>query len=289
MDIDEDKFRSLALDFIKRWNCKQDGECFFTHSSLIWPVTRSSEKLILKIVKPDDDEAHAGEILEFYDGHGAVKLNKSQDNVQLLERVATDNMPSLENMVLHGQDDDATHIICNVIEQLHSISGSESQLNHLIPFRSRSDTMRKHVEEGRVEPEDRPIFNIAERLCEDLIAETQDMQMPLHGDVHHFNIMHSAERGWLAIDPKGIYGPRVYEYANLLCNPYGCKNVVADVKRMARQTKIVSERAALDVQLLYQFTFLHACQCMAWSLYDPDKTYWRACVLTAAKLANIKI
>ncbi|MFN8561663.1 MAG: aminoglycoside phosphotransferase family protein [Anaerolineae bacterium] len=42
----------------------------------------------------------------------------------------------------------------------------------------------------------------------------------LHGDIHHMNIRHSAARGWLAFDPKGVVGERTYDCANTLCNPF---------------------------------------------------------------------
>ena len=31
-------------------------------------------------------------------------------------------------------------------------------------------------------------------------------QMLLHGDLHHWNILSDADRGWMAIDPKGVIG-----------------------------------------------------------------------------------
>ncbi len=41
----------------------------------------------------------------------------------------------------------------------------------------------------------------------------------LHGDIHHGNVLDFGPRGWLAIDPKGLYGERVFDYANIFCNP----------------------------------------------------------------------
>ncbi len=40
----------------------------------------------------------------------------------------------------------------------------------------------------------------------------------LHGDLHHENILLDATRGWLAIDPKGVIGPRVMECGRYLHN-----------------------------------------------------------------------
>ncbi len=35
---------------------------------------------------------------------------------------------------------------------------------------------------------------------------------PLHGDIHHNNILDFGARGWLAIDPKRLIGDRAFDY-----------------------------------------------------------------------------
>jgi streptomycin 6-kinase len=40
----------------------------------------------------------------------------------------------------------------------------------------------------------------------------------LHGDLHHENILLDEERGWVAIDPKGVVGPRLMECGRYLHN-----------------------------------------------------------------------
>lgn len=285
--LDKETYLPVARAYLARWHCLPDGEPFVTPSSLLWPVTSNGDALMLKIVDPDDDEAHAADILRLFNGHGAVRLIRAEATATLLERlVSNGETPTLEDVVLCGQDDKATHIICDVIEKLHAAAANCRPPSTLIPLRNRSDEMCRHVVEGRVKPHERPMFQIADDVCSELVVETKDSVMPLHGDVHHFNILPS-ERGWLAIDPKGILGPRAYEYANTLCNPCLHTEIVADPKRMARQARIICERASLDKDLLLGFTFLHAMQCAAWSLSAPDQSYWMACGRTAAKLADI--
>jgi streptomycin 6-kinase len=36
----------------------------------------------------------------------------------------------------------------------------------------------------------------------------------LHGDLHHDNVLDFGRRGWLAIDPHGLFGERGFDYAN---------------------------------------------------------------------------
>jgi hypothetical protein len=54
------------------------------------------------------------------------------------------------------------------------------------------------------------------RACSSAITS---QMMRLHGDIHHDNILDFGRRGWLAIDPKRLFGERGFDYANLFCNP----------------------------------------------------------------------
>lgn len=287
---DRQALTSTALRFATLWDCTRDGDAFSTLAGLVWPVERAGQKLMLKVVNSDDDEVHAAEILRYFDGNGAIRLIESEENVLLAERaVNSSNQPTLEKMVLEGQDDAATTIICDVIARLHFARPGSERPAHLIPFGQRSDDMHKHMGEGRVALGDRPMVQLACDLSEDLMVETNDAETPLHGDIHHFNVLWDDHRGWLAIDPKGILGPRVYEYANALCNPCLRKSIVADSKRMGRQASIIAERADLDTKMLLKYSFLHATQVAAWSLSQPDQEYWLACGRTAARLAGVSI
>jgi streptomycin 6-kinase len=66
----------------------------------------------------------------------------------------------------------------------------------------------------------------------------------LHGDIHHGNILDAGQRGWLAIDPKGLIAERGFDFANMFCNP-DLKTAVAP-RRLARQASVVAEAADLD-------------------------------------------
>ena len=244
---------------------------------------------MLKVVEPTDDEAHSAAALEFFRGHGAVKVLAQDRNALLLERIISADDCALERMVLAGRDDEATRIICEVVGKLHSASEERAAPPTAIPFRQRSLSLRSVLEKNQLRPKDRPIFQLADDVFEELAQQPASREIFLHGDIHHFNILKSPDRGWLAIDPKGILGPRIYDYANTLCNPYGHERIVADTNRMERQAAIISEIANLDKKLLFQFTFLHAMIASAWSIKEPDLPYWLACAKTAANLAGFKL
>ena len=74
------------------------------------------------------------------------------------------------------------------------------------------------------------------------LLETAREQRPLHGDIHHGNVLDFGERGWQVIDPKRLYGERGYDYANLFTNP-DAKTAQAP-GRFERQLEIMSPPAA---------------------------------------------
>lgn len=62
------------------------------------------------------------------------------------------------------------------------------------------------------------ILQLAQDLFEQLRQSTCQ-QVLLHGDLHHDNILLDQQRGWLAIDPKGMVGDPACQAARLLRNP----------------------------------------------------------------------
>lgn len=51
-----------------------------------------------------------------------------------------------------------------------------------------------------------------------LFVDIEDEAWLLHGDLHHENLLADEHRGWIAIDPKGVIGPRVMECGRFLHN-----------------------------------------------------------------------
>lgn len=56
------------------------------------------------------------------------------------------------------------------------------------------------------------------RRAEDLFAAIDSESWFLHGDLHHENLLWDEDRGWIAIDPKGVIGSRLMECGRFLHN-----------------------------------------------------------------------
>ncbi len=101
----------------------------------------------------------------------------------------------------------------------------------------------------------------------------------LHGDLHHNNVLLDATRGWLAIDPKGLFGERVYDVANLICNPWPHGRVVLDPKRALRCAEIYGRRLCLYPRRIMAFATAHAGLASSWAIVEGgDPGHWLSCV-----------
>ncbi len=259
------------LDHCERWNLHPIAECFETHSSILQQVrTADGELAFLKISKPGSDEERSGSLLEWFDGRGSVKLLRHEGEALLLEGV--DGMP-LSTIVDGGNDCEATEILCEVVSQLHEArTAPPPQLVTLERW------FRPLLEFDDL---DNALGMAAVKLAKHLISTT-DVTKPLHGDIHHDNILHHSERGWLAIDPKGLIGDPHYEFANTFLNPMDQSETVRDVTRVNMLADIIAERISLNRDRLLAFAFCHAVLSALWSGGDRDHSWAMAEIIQQA-------
>ncbi|MHA1570346.1 MAG: aminoglycoside phosphotransferase family protein, partial [Alphaproteobacteria bacterium] len=126
--------------------------------------------------------------------------------------------------------------------------------------------------------------------CADMarkLLASEGEKVPLHGDLHHGNVLDAGPRGWLAIDPKALLGDRAYDVANLLRNPEPHGALVHNQDRMNRLARFYARRLGLEVQRVLGFAFAHAGLAARWDLEDGDNpTYSFKCVDTLAPLTD---
>lgn len=96
-------------------------------------------------------------------------------------------------------------------------------------------------------------------------------------------------RGWLAVDPKGLWGERTYEVANLLGNPWPHGEIVHSSERMQRMAELYAGRLGMDTGRVLAFALAHAGLAASWDLDDgSDPTYRLKCAEVLAPLVVIK-
>jgi streptomycin 6-kinase len=244
------------IPYMQRWQLQPDGQAFETHSSLLMPVRYQGAAAMLKIAR-EQEEKFGGLLMCWWQGEGAAQVLAWHQDGILLERAQ--GRLSLAQMVRDGEDRQATAILCQVVARLHAPRAEP--LPELIPldqwFNSLWPAAQAHG----------GMLRLSATVAAELLTSPRE-QTVLHGDIHHDNVLDFAERGWLAIDPKRLYGERAFDYANIFCNPnYG---IATDPDIFLCRVDQVCRLAGLERQRLLQWILAWAGLSAAWFMEDGE-------------------
>jgi len=247
--------------YLRRWALRPDGAPIRSHAGCLLPVRRDGQPLMLK-VSHEIDERQGAVLMRWWDGEGAARVIEADEDAILLERATGDR--SLAAMARNGRDDEATAILCDVAAVLHQPRGKP--LPDLIPLQ---------VWFAELEPVARSVGGILTRSA--AVARAR-LAAPceccvLHGDLHHGNVLDFGPRGWLAIDPKRLYGDRAFDYANIFCNPDmddAAVPVATRPERFAARLQIVSARSGIEPRRLLEWIIAWTGLSAAWIIADGD-------------------
>jgi streptomycin 6-kinase len=246
-------------DYLTKWQLSNPQLLTQTVTSHIYRVTHDTETVVLKVLAASETEEQTGALaLRYFAGHGAVRLLAYDEGAHLLEYAAGDELVTL---VERGQDETATRIITQVIQELHSVPQNAPRDGLFALHRWFRALFDKAAADRRAGIES--IYMRGARLAERLLADQREVRV-LHGDIHHRNIRQSS-RGWLAFDPKGVVGERTYDCANTLCNPV-MPHIVHNETRLLTTAGILADAPEIDLPRVLAFTYAYACLSASWSL-----------------------
>lgn len=256
---------------LARWELVPDGEPIETPSSLLLPVRHNGAPAMLKIAR-EEEERRGAAVMAWWNGEGAARVLARHGEALLLERASGSR--SLAAIVAVGSDDEASRILCEVTTRLHAPRpGPPPELVPLARwFEALAPAARTHG----------GLLVAADRAAQALLADARDVVV-LHGDIHHGNVLDGGERGWLAIDPKGLLGERTFDFVNILRNPDAA--TALSPGRFERQVAVLAAAASAERQRLLDWTLAFAGLSAAWHLADgtsPDLD------LAIARLALIR-
>lgn len=240
--------------YLRLWSLTPEGDPIVTHSSHLLPVRWQGRAAMIKVALEAEEQA-GSRVMRWWDGEGAARVYAHDSDVILMERA--EGGRSLMHMALNGEDDEASRIVCDVVRHLHRPRGKP--LPELIGlrewFRDLAPAAKRYG----------GLFPRCLETAEALLASEHDKAV-LHGDVHHDNILDFGPRGWLVIDPKRLYGERLFDYANLLCNPD--LPTSRERGRFLRQLDVIVEHAGVDRRRLLEWVLAFAGLSAAWFLDD---------------------
>lgn len=228
----------------------------------------NGETAIIKHLTPLGmrEELGGTHYLEWHEGNGCIRLLAQSGNNLLLEYAGARTL--LDHLNEHG-DDVATQIFVDVFLKLSkSKQTSRPVPQDLIPLRTMYVSLFKKAEADRSNGV-KSLFVEAAAIADKLLDEQQSIQ-PLHGDIHHENILHG-QRGWLAIDPKGLIGDPMYDAANMFYNPLDRDDLRQSEPRIASMAQAFARAFDRDIRTILGFGMTHACLSASW--HDEDRNF----------------
>jgi streptomycin 6-kinase len=249
---------AVLAPWMSRWRLVADGESFCTRfGSRLAPVHRDGVPAMLKVAG-GEEESRGAAVMAWWAGVGAARVLAHEGDAILLERACGER--SLAAMSRSGEDAAAMRILCRAAKALHAPRRGRPP-STLVPlerwFQALAPAAESH---GGV-------------LRQSLSASRALLAGPvesvvLHGDLHHDNVLDGGDRGWLAIDPKGLIGEPGFDYANMLCNP-GI-DVAGAEGRLGARVAIASAESGIEPRRLLRWLLAYAGLSAAWTLGVGD-------------------
>ncbi len=206
-------------------------------------------------ISSEAEELAGNRLMVWWKGNGAAPVLAHDGEALLMVRAQ--GSASLAQMATRGHDGDVTRILCATASHLHR--PRPEPLPPLVPLTQWFNTLLIAA------PAHDRFWGRCSRTAHELLASPRDVTV-LHGDIHHGNVLDFGELGWLAIDPKGLYGERAFDYANIFCNPDGESDLAQD--NFSRRIELITEIAGIERQRLLQWVLAWTGLSTAWMLED---------------------
>jgi streptomycin 6-kinase len=251
-------------DAAKRWQLSDVRPVADTPGSLVYRARQpDGQSVIVKLLKPHGmGELSGMDYLAWRSGGGAIRLLARQDNACLLQDAGA---RMLEDLRVTDGEAAATDVFADVVAQLHTPS-SHTIPNGLVPLQQHFSAL---IEERVLMPAAHAgNMAWAADIARVLLARQTNV-MPLHGDLHHENILADDHGRWRAIDPHGLIGDPVYDVANFFGNPLGRPDITCDEGRVRLLSGRLSMALGYGEEKLLRYAAAHAALSACWSIGDP--------------------
>jgi streptomycin 6-kinase len=240
-----------------------------TQTSFIAFGKRGDQSVVLKVVRQPGDEWLCGEVSAAFGGSGMARVYEYTEGAALLERLNPG--AQLASIALDGRDEEATEILADVIDRMSSPCGSldELSLEASKAFGAARDWgkgFQRYLASGDHQIPTR-LVEQARQLYFDLCASQRGVRL-LHGDLQHYNVLFDSDRGWLAIDPKGVIGEVEYEIGAGLRNPVEKPELFASPQTVEKRLRCFEAKLKLNYDRALAWGFAQAVLSAIWSVED---------------------
>jgi streptomycin 6-kinase len=265
---------NTIAELAKRWSLQADSlkpfstEFGLPNNFVAGATLNDGTPVVLKVTGYHDELSNEIAALQLWNGNGAARLLQFDldRHAVLLERI----QPGVMLADVAAYDDDAVQITADLLRQLWI-----PRADGLRSLDSWCDAYRRNHTAlmAGVEGFPKALFSRADALRRELLESTSK-PVALHGDMHHYNVLQSDRAGWLAIDPKGLFGDRHFDVCQFLRNPLRPVSPPDNRRRLDR----FSDLLQLDRQRLSHWALVHAVLDACWSFeeggdFRPKVTY----------------
>ena len=256
---------SLITYCEKKWKCSVLDPFDLSYNYVAPVVCVGGKRLVLKLSVPNhefQDELTA--VTLYKDNNGMVNLVgfDRKKGIMLLENVEPGKpLSTVEN------DIEATNIAASVLKQLWK----ETEINdfHLLKTTVQNELSLKRIIQENNEgfgPFSKELLSSALTIFNRLNSSISRYYV-LHGDLHHYNILSCDNKGWVAIDPKGLIGEREYDVIQFLLNRLPSENKYNIVRD---RIEIFVKELGLSKNRILLWGYVHAILSVCWSVEESE-------------------
>ncbi|MFC5602286.1 aminoglycoside phosphotransferase family protein [Sporosarcina koreensis] len=234
-----------------------------SYNYVIHVTDQNNNPYILKMGLPGFDFSNEIRTLRLYNGQGCARLVRADEErgAMLLEKLQPGMMLCTET-----DEEIVIQTFCHVWKQIRRPLPEDGDFPTVLHWASAFTKYQSNYPEN-----DGPIPNEWVAMAADYLHEIQQTTKEiglLHGDLHHENILFSNERGWLAIDPKGVGGDPYFDVVSFMINHLFTKPDPEALLKL--RVELICELLQFDrerfLKAAVAMSTLYAC----WSVEDKD-------------------
>ncbi len=250
----------VASEVIRRWGLAELCPLTETGAAWLWRATsaRHGACVVKRYKRGDPGNEAAG--LVYLRGIGpdlAVEVLEQTRDTLLMRYLPG---PLLGDLSRSGRDDEATQKLADVARGVLQVNGAVGP--QLTPLQDNCAALLSL----KIAPEcPSPLaadMRHAAQIMQHLLS-TQSTLRPLHGDLHHDNVIETSD-GPRVIDAKGVLGDPGYELANAMRNPKGAEPLLEDPHLLMRRARVWSAAAEVPLDRFLQWSAAKCALSIAW-------------------------
>ncbi|WP_137743796.1 aminoglycoside phosphotransferase family protein [Robertmurraya siralis] len=262
-----DTLEERVNGYLARWNLISLGPVSnLSYNYVLNVLDENGVPTILKVSLSSRELENEMRALQLYDGNGCCRLLKAdvENGVILLEKVAPGTMlAELED------EEQVLEQFMNVWKALRRQAPKGAHFPMIHQWASQLPRCRK-MQEYQTGQFSEEILQLAEQFFKEMTDTTEGLQL-LHGDLHHENILFSEEKGWIAIDPKGIIGDPYFDVVSFLMNHLQEKE---DPKRVLwERVEVLSRGLSFERKRLLKAGLAMTALSAFWSMEEGDRSW----------------